>query len=113
MPEPLVLVVLLEVRRQLAAAFSQYEAGAAAIMASHRGRIDRVIELESHPQDDSFRQVHIVCFEDAAAFDSYRRDTKLLSLAPLREAAIISTQVWRGHDLPNFAGDAGAPRIFD
>ena len=108
MPEPLILVVLLEVRRESAVAFSQYEAAAAAIMARHRGRIDRIVELESHPQDASFRQVHLVRFEDAAAFDSYRQDPKLLSLAPLREAAVLNTQIWRGRDLPDFACEAGA-----
>ncbi len=109
MPEPLILVVLLEVRRESAAAFSQYEASAMAIMARHRGRIERVIELESQPQDASFRHVHVVRFEDAAAFDSYRQDPDMLSLAPLREVAILNTQLWRGRDLADFPGNAEAP----
>lgn len=104
MPEPLILVVMLEVRRESAAAFSQYEASAVAIMARHHGRIERAIELESQPQDATFRHVHLVRFEDAAAFDSYRQDPDLLSLAPLRQVAIINTQTWRGRDLPDFPG---------
>ncbi len=104
MPEPLILVVLLEVRRESATAFSQYEAAAAVIMARHHGRIERAIELESQPQDATFRHVHLVHFDDAVAFDSYRQDPDLLSLAPLRQAAILTTQIWRGRDLADFPG---------
>lgn len=109
MPEPLILVVLLEVRRESAVAFSQYETSAIAIMARHRGRIERVIEVENQPQDASFRHVHLVRFEDAAAFDSYRHDPELLSLAPLRQVAILSTQIWQGRDWADFPGNAEAP----
>lgn len=104
MPEPLILVVWLEVRRESAAAFSQYEAAAAVIMARHHGRIERAIELESQPQDATFRHVHLVHFDDAVAFDSYRQDPDLLSLAPLRQVAILDTRIWRGRDLPDFPG---------
>ncbi len=96
--ERLVLVVTLEVRRGAAAEFHSYETSAASIMATHGGRIERVIEVETDPESDTFRQVHIVSFPGSESFDAYRRDPRIASLAPLRHLAIAHTQILRGRD---------------
>ena len=100
MAEPLILVVTLEVRRAAAADFRQYEREAAAIMADYGGRIERVIEVmdADSPEADTFREIHIVRFNDAPSFEAYRCDLRLVGLAPLREAAIAGTQILRGRE---------------
>ena len=96
--ERLVLVVTLEVRRSAAAAFHTYETSASSIMATHGGRIERVIEIESDPGADTFREIHIVTFPGTESFDAYRRDPRITNLAPLRHGAIAHTQILRGRD---------------
>jgi uncharacterized protein (DUF1330 family) len=96
--QSLVLVVTLEVRRRAAAEFHRYETEAAAIMRTYGGRIERVIELDSEPDAENFREIHVVTFPDAESLDSYRLDPRLTVLAPLRKGAIAHTQIARGRD---------------
>ena len=98
----LTLVAILTVRRGRIAAFHQYERAAAAIMARHGGAIERTVAVDD-PSAAHYREVHIVTFPDAAAFAAYRSDPDLAGLAPLREQAIVSTEVLLGEDGPTYA----------
>lgn len=96
--ETLVLVVTLEVRREAANEFRAYETESARIMAAYGGRIERAIEVESGAAAKTFREIHIVTFPDAAAFEAYRRDPELTGLAAMRHRAVVSTEIVRGRD---------------
>lgn len=95
----LVLVATLTVRREARSAYRQYEAAAVRIMSPHGGRIERVIELDGEESAETFREVHIVTFPDAAAFDAYRADPEITALAALRKSAIVSTEILRGRNI--------------
>ena len=98
----LILVVTLTVRCEAASEFERFERNAAAIMSRHGGRIERVIKLtEDGPENNTFREVHIVSFRDEASFESYRRDPELAALESLRKTAIVSTEITRGRGAPH------------
>jgi uncharacterized protein (DUF1330 family) len=101
----LTLVVLLSIRDDAKAEFEQFESAAAEIMKRHGGRIERRICLPAHDDPSEPDEVHIVTFPDQGAFDGYRQDPELSSLATLRAKAIRRTVVWRGADHEPF----GAP----
>lgn len=102
----LILVVTLEVRKDAAVAFAQFETQAAAILSRWDGRIERVIRLDEGARGETFREVHVVSFPDGDAFDGYRRDPELAALKSLRDGAIVNTEIARGRDLAIY-GRAG------
>ncbi len=71
----MVLVVFLTVRRDALDSFRDFEHRAARVMARYGGAIERTVVLttDAHP-DAPHREVHLVTFPDAAAFDAYRKD---------------------------------------
>lgn len=99
---PLILVVILDVRASARADYHAYETAAAGIMADHEGTIERVISAEGAPEG-LFREIHIVRFPDAAGYEAYRNDPRLISWAEARHSAIVSTQVFPGRDLTGVA----------
>lgn len=116
----MLLVVVLTVRRDRAEDFHRFETAAARIMARHGGAMERTVRLDEAPRtarpplDDSdaeprataapeaFREVHLVRFPSEDAFRAYRADPELGSLAPLRAASIIATEIWPGTDGPTY-----------
>lgn len=100
----LILIVTLEVRKDAAAAFAQFETQAAAILSRWDGRIERVIRLDEEAPGGTFREVHVVSFPDGDAFDAYRRDPELAALKGLRDEAIVNTEIARGRDLATYGG---------
>ena len=94
------VVALLTVRREQLAAFHAYERAAAAIMARHGAAIDRVIELA--PEGEHHREIHVVSFPSPAVWGAYRADPALAALVTDRAAAIASTEVWIGTDVPPY-----------
>lgn len=98
----MLIVAVLTVRRSHTDEFHRFEAAAARIMARHGGAIERTV-VEAAPHDaETFRELHLVRFRDAAAFHAYRADPELALLAPLREAAIAATELWTGTDGPSY-----------
>lgn len=86
------------------AAFEACERKAARIMRRHGGRIEAAIRpLPTGSQDaDPPFEVHVLCFPGRAAFDAYRTDAELVSLATERAAAIARTSVLIGVDGPSY-----------
>ena len=76
-------------------AFEAFEQEAAAIMASHGGRIDRAIRIRGAGCESPY-EVHIVAFPDDSAFESYRSDPRILQLAQRRSGIIAKTIILNG-----------------
>ena len=98
----LTLIVLLSVHPGHEFEFEQFESAAALIMQRYGGKLER--RLGRTPQSDSSQpdEVHIITFPDQEAFQRYRADTDLASLANLRASAIRQTTIWHGADLGDF-----------
>jgi hypothetical protein len=92
----LTLVAILTVRRDAEALFRGYEASAATIMALHGGAIERVVSVPAAADDPTFKEIHVLTFPDAAAFDAYRNDPALGALAEQRAMAIVATELFNG-----------------
>ena len=98
----LTLIVLLSVHPGHESEFEQFESAAAQIMGRYGGKLERRIGRTSHSEVGQPDEVHIVTFPDHAAFQRYRADADLASLADLRSRAIRQTTIWYGADLGDF-----------
>jgi uncharacterized protein (DUF1330 family) len=98
----MILIARLTVRRAAAEQFQRFEREAARILARHGAAIERTVALRAPPDDPQFVEVHLVRFPDDAALASYRDDPALAALAPLRDAAILATEIWVGDDGPSY-----------
>jgi uncharacterized protein (DUF1330 family) len=100
--ERLSLVVGIRINPGRAAEYERFENTVAEIIARHGGAIERRIALE--PGGDTARpnEVHIVTFPDRAAFERYRADPEIPTLAAQRAEAIQETTYWIGADLVPF-----------
>jgi len=99
---PLLVVAILTVKREALDDFRQYESRAAAIMQDHGGRIERTVVIDTDHSSNRLREVHLVSFPDEAAFGSYRDDTRLDALVPLRERSVIHTELLTGEPGPAY-----------
>jgi hypothetical protein len=80
MTDQLVLIVSLWLQPGSGvAAFEAFERKAAAIMATHGGRIERAVRTVGAGEGAPF-EVHLVTFPNQAALDSYRADPQTLTL---------------------------------
>ena len=98
----MLLVAILTVRRARLDDFRRFETAAAQIMARHGGRIERAVVLDAPPtpgEPDALRELHLVRFPDDDALAAYRSDP---DLAALREATVISTEIWPATDGPTY-----------
>jgi len=102
---PALVVAILTVRREAVDAFREYESRAAEIMRDYGGRIERTVVVDPGGASDRFREVHVVSFPDAAAFGSYRNDTRLAAIASLREQSVVHTEMLLGEEGPVYPGD--------
>ena len=102
----LAIVARLTVRRDRLVEFRAFEASAVAIMHDHGGRLEQVVVLDDHPASPTLVEVHIVTFADASAFAAYRDDPALSRLQPMRDEAVVATQVEIGEEGPRYAGAA-------
>jgi hypothetical protein len=99
------LVAILTVRKDALAAFRVFERHAAAVMATHGGRIERTV-VAAAATPDLVREVHVVTFPDVRAFHAYRDDARLAEMAHLREASVVHTELLVGEDGPHYDGPA-------
>ena len=105
--EPLALLVILTVARAKLDEFRAFEQQAARILRAHGGAIERALVFAAEdPQH--LKEVHVVSFPNAQAFESYRADTELAALAPLRERVIAATDIWVGRNGPVYVANPGA-----
>jgi uncharacterized protein (DUF1330 family) len=90
------------VRREQLEAFRSFETQAAAVVARHGGAIERTVVVRAPPAAELLTEVHLVSFPDEAAFAAYRQDPALQALAPLRERAIVKTEILVGDHGPDY-----------
>jgi hypothetical protein len=100
------LVAVLWIRTEALADFHEFECRASAIMREYGGSIERTVRIFTPDVPSRTKEVHIVGFPDADAFKLYQSDERLAALAPLRERAVIHTEIWVGEDGPSYAGAA-------
>lgn len=101
MNNKLTLLVQLWLKEDNVAGFEAFEQKAAAIMAKHSGKIERVIRLNSSDPAAPF-EVHVVSFPNELAFAAYRADPSALALAQERAAVIEKTVVWSGVEVASY-----------
>jgi hypothetical protein len=89
----LYLVVTLVVRRAKLAEFREFERNAQRIMARYGGSIREAVLIDTEADSSTVKEVHVVTFPDRAAFDAYRADAEHAALRPMRELAVVSTEV--------------------
>src|SRR5262245_23656404 len=99
---PLVIVAILTPHSGSMEVFRAYETKAARILARYGGVIERTVVEEASKPEKPIREVHVVTFPDLEAFDSYRADPDLASLAAMRVASIAHTELLLGHDGPDY-----------
>jgi uncharacterized protein (DUF1330 family) len=95
------LVATLRVRRAAEAQFRAYERTAASVMSKYGGAITNTVALAGDDAE-TFEEIHVVTFPDADAFAAYQKDPEIVAAAPLREAALVGTQVSVGAPGPAY-----------
>src|SRR5262245_20353057 len=90
---PLLIVAILTPHSGSMEIFREYETKAACILARYGGAIERTIVEEASSPEKPMREVHVVTFPDSEAFDRYRADPDLASLASMRAASIAHTEL--------------------
>lgn len=98
-------MAILTVRKAALAQFRAFERHAAAVMASHGGRIERTVVITADAGADVIKEIHLVTFPDAAAFQAYRADERLGKMAALREESVVHTEVLAGEEGPDYHAD--------
>lgn len=81
------------------AEYEAFERKAAELMKSHTGKIERVFRSENTQTSDEPFEIHLVVFPDEAAFEAYRSDSRIATLAQKRERLISRTEIWRGAEV--------------
>jgi hypothetical protein len=92
---------VLVVRRAKLAEFRAFEHGAAQVMARHGGAIERALVLDAGDAE-TLRELHVVRFPDEAARTAYAADPALAALRPLRDASVVSTELWPATEGPTY-----------
>jgi len=96
------LVVILTVRCGAVEEFRAFERGAARVMARYGGAIERAVVVPPEEGSELLKEIHIVTFPDEQARAAYRADPELRSIAHLRDAAVVKTEVLIGEDGPDY-----------
>ena len=99
---PLLIVAILTPHPGSQAIFHEYETKAAVLMARHGGAIERTIVEEPAEPGKPIREVHIVTFPNLEAFNNYRTDPDLTSLAEMRKTSIAHTELLFGQQGPDY-----------
>ncbi len=103
--EPLIVVALLTIRPGATDHFHEFELQAARILTRFGAVIERTITLEASSSNEQ-REIHVLCFPSKEAFDAYRIDPELASLAELRAASIAHTELWIGREGPRYSASS-------
>lgn len=103
--EPLIVVVLLAIRPGATDQFHEFELQAARILTRFGAVLERTITLEPS-SSNQHREMHVLSFPSRQAFDAYRIDPQLASLADLRAASIAHTELWIGREGPRYSASS-------
>lgn len=99
MHSKIILLVQLFIHPGREVEFRRFETEAAQIMQRYGGRIERVIRPISAAQGEELpHEIHLVSFPSMEQFESYRGDSDLAKLAPLRQSAIARTVITIGEE---------------
>jgi len=110
MAEPLILIVSLWVDPACVDDYIAYEREAVGVMATHGGRIERVIRLDpAQRSPESPFEIHVVSFPSEHAFDQYRSDPRWQGMSARRQGVILRTTVERGSDVQIYAPPTRSP----
>jgi uncharacterized protein (DUF1330 family) len=96
------LVVILTVRHQALEVFRVFERRAAVVMARYGGAIERSVVVPPESGSELLREIHVVTFPDLQALEGYRADIELRSIAHLRDAAVVKTEILIGEEGPDY-----------
>jgi uncharacterized protein (DUF1330 family) len=100
----MLIVAILTVKTDAAASFHAFEKIAVSIMARHGGTLERTVVVLPGPGESVFREVHVLRFPDAAAFAAYKADPEMAKALPLRNAAVVQTEILAGEEGPLYGG---------
>jgi hypothetical protein len=100
----MMLVAILTVKREAIGDFRRFERGAAELMKSHGGRIEKTVVVNPDGTPDLIKEIHLVSFPSEAAFQSYRNDQRLAGLSRLREQSVVHSEILVGEEGPVYAG---------
>ncbi len=96
------LVVIITVRYQALDSFRAFERRAVAVMARYGGAIERSVVVPPESGSELLREIHVVTFPDSSALEGYRADIELRSIAHLRDAAVVKTEILIGEEGPDY-----------
>ena len=102
MSDPFILVVSLWISPGREEDFESFESSAFSIITRHGGSLARRLALRDGMGSQVPNEMHVVTFPDREAYEAYRADPELVSLASLRARAVLRTVIWEGVDLPPF-----------
>lgn len=103
----LMIVATMKIKRSELDAFRQFERLAVRIMGRHGGKLERAVFVDSGERD-WVREVHLVHFKDAEAFERYREDRELKSHAALRARCVLETEVLMGEKVDYSSSSNGS-----
>ena len=95
------IVAIITVRKAALEQFRTFERHAAAVMATHGGRIERTVVVSADGAD-VLKEIHVVTFPDDGAHRAYRADDRRRALAHLRDEAVVHTEILIGEDGPKY-----------
>ncbi len=103
MSDGIVMIVNLFIHPGQEQQFTEFEMRAARIMRRFGGSIDCVIRPYVSPHGVlTPHEIHVVSFPSMEQFEAYRADPELATLAPLRQAAIVKTEITIGQMGANY-----------
>lgn len=94
----LVLIAHLTVVPGEEEAFEAYEEVALDVFREHGGELISRFRPSEGPTE-----IHVLRCPDERAFEAFRADDRLKALADLRARAIVKTEMFKGHELPESA----------
>lgn len=95
----MLMVVTLTVRRDALDSFRTFEHEAARIMQKHGGALERAVVLRTKPEEPH-KEVHVVSFPSADAYEAYRVSPELAAFMHLREVSVTKTEIAMGDPGP-------------
>jgi len=101
----MMIIAILTVRKDAQQKFRAFERHAASVMKSHGGRIERTMMVAPEGESDVFKEVHVLSFPSARAFNAYRNDERLAQMAHLRDESVVDTQLLIGEAGPSYDAD--------
>jgi uncharacterized protein (DUF1330 family) len=97
----MLLHVTLHVRRDAIDTFREFEHEAARILRKHGGELERVLVLRT-PESEPYREVHVLSFPSADAYEAYRVSPELAAFMPMRERSVVKTDVCHASDAERY-----------